>query len=490
MKTYCNVIRVIAVAILIAISSVSASAEDDGSVKYGKGFRRDEGGWIYLHIEGAARKRGEQMGYLLASEINEYITVLKAKLAKLAEDSGPTWDDYRKATQIFITPKLARENEFFNEIKGVHDGLVKAGQTGYDLTDIIALNATLDLDAYFNDRSRDKAVKGIFRNPPDRTRCSAFVATGSATKTGGIVMAHNTWDEYLLCQYDNIIMDITPLKGARVLMQLGGPGFIHSGTDFAVTSHGLMITETSIAGTRGYDPNGVPAFIRMRKAAQYSKSIDDFYHIMRTGNNGGNPCSWLLGDINTGEIAKIELSARNAAFYRSKDGYYDGENFVDDSKMIRDDCSLSKWDVADGKYYPYEFNCANSSSFRRMRWLTMLDAAKGLIDEEKAKEFLSDQIDPITNIFTPGPKTIMSRCEVLPAGDKDLAPYGADDGIVTTSELAKEMSLVARFNHTDGSTFTWDDAFFDKAPSYKWQQQYLRNLKDNPWTLFSVAPKK
>jgi hypothetical protein len=208
---------------------------------------------------------------------------------------------------------------------------------------------------------------------------------------------------------------------------------------------------------------------------------------MRTGNNGGYACSWLVGDSKTNEIAKIELTCNNVAFYRSMDGYYDGENFVDDSKMIREDCLTSRWDVANGGYWPFTFNCANSSSFRRMRWLALLDANKGAVDIDKAKEFLSDQIDPLTGEYAPGPKTIMSRWEIY--AWPDAAPEGALDGMVATSELMATMSFWARFGHTDGTTFTWTE-FFETEPyktNFGWQKPYLRDLEDNPWSLFTIS---
>ena len=471
-------------AFTIGLVSISASGQDDGTVTYGKGFRKEEGGWIYLHIEGSAKKRGEQMGYLMAKNIEGYITVFKVKLAN---ETTQTWDDYRKAAEDYIVAKV--DKEYLDEMKGIVKGMEKAGTSGYDLTDIITLNAGLDLGTYFSQASSGQANNRLLRSIPkgERMRCSAFIATGSATKTGGVVIAHNTWDYYLMCQYDNIILDIKPTKGARMLMQGGSPGLIQSGTDFAITSYGLMITETCISEAKGYDVNGIPEFVRVRKATQYAKTIDDFYRILRTGNNGGYPCTWLVGDNNTNEIAKIELACKNVAFYRSMDGYYDGQNFVDDSKMIREECSKSLWDVSNGGLWPFNFNCTNNSSFRRMRWFALLDGNKGLVDVDKAKEFLADQTDPLTGVSTPGPNNIMARYEVC---QPKAVPLGADDGIVTTSELAKNMFLWARFNHPDGSIFTWDDAFFNANPEYKWQQPYLRNLENNPWTLFFIAPKK
>ena len=68
-----------------------------------------------------------------------------------------------------------------------------------------------------------------------------------------------------------------------------------------------MITETTISQFHGFDPNGVPEFVRARKAMQYSNSIDDFARIMKDGNNGGYANDWLIADRNTGEIASLEL---------------------------------------------------------------------------------------------------------------------------------------------------------------------------------------
>jgi len=53
----------------------------------------------------------------------------------------------------------------------------------------------------------------------------------------------------------------------------GFPGFIHSGDDFGINSAGIAITETTISGFSGYDPAGIPEFVRARKGMQYSNSL-------------------------------------------------------------------------------------------------------------------------------------------------------------------------------------------------------------------------
>src|SRR5205085_7964476 len=85
------------------------------------------------------------------------------------------------------------------------------------------------------------------------------------------------------------------------------PGLTHSGDDFGVTSTGIIITETTISNFNGFDPNGIPEFVRARKAMQYSASIDDYARIMKEGNNGGYANNWLVADRKTNEIASLEL---------------------------------------------------------------------------------------------------------------------------------------------------------------------------------------
>jgi len=74
----------------------------------------------------------------------------------------------------------------------------------------------------------------------------------------------------------------------------GFPGLIHSADDFGINAAGMMITETTITGFSGWDPNGIAEFVRARKAMQYSNSIDDFVRIMREGTTAATPTtgSW------------------------------------------------------------------------------------------------------------------------------------------------------------------------------------------------------
>jgi hypothetical protein len=46
-----------------------------------------------------------------------------------------------------------------------------------------------------------------------RSHCSAFIATGSATRDGRIVIGHESFTEFWNGQYFNVIVDLTPDEG-------------------------------------------------------------------------------------------------------------------------------------------------------------------------------------------------------------------------------------------------------------------------------------
>ena len=127
------------------------------------------------------------------------------------------------------------------------------------------MNAALEWSYYVKeyDKAHGIQVRASVATPE---HCSAFVATGSYTKDGKVVIAHNNWTNYLDGERWTIVFDIVPTKGKRMLMD-GLPGVIHSADDFVMNSAGIVITETTIGHFSGYDAAGIPEFVRARKAA-------------------------------------------------------------------------------------------------------------------------------------------------------------------------------------------------------------------------------
>ena len=77
-------------------------------------------------------------------------------------------------------------------------------------------------------------------------------------------MGHNAWTNYVVGPRWNIVFDIKPANGSRIIMD-GLPGVIASDDDFGVNSAGIMVTETTITQFEGWDPAGKPEFVRARK---------------------------------------------------------------------------------------------------------------------------------------------------------------------------------------------------------------------------------
>jgi len=464
-------------------AGLSQMASSDAAVHLKGAFREEQDGWTFVHIHGEPGDRGFQYGYLMAPEIDGFIQFMKVYLQK---NTGKDWSFFRdEANQLF---KSKLEPEYRREIDGIAKGLQKHGMSE-DAVDVLTTNAFFELLGALEESERRQGVTPSSFSRLRHMRCSAFVATGEWTKDGKIVMAHNSWDDYVLGENWHLVLDVKPSEGQRILLQTA-PGLIHSGTDFAINSSGICITETTIGNFVGFDPNGLPEFQRARRAAQYSKNLDDFVKIMSEGNNGGYANTWLIADTKTNEIGKLELGLLNVTFSRSKTGYYDGENYVDDSKMVREECGPTLWGTLTN--WPDDLDGANCVTARRLRWHALMAEHKGEIDAGLAQEFLGDQYEQRLGRINPGGMVLMARMELTDVpeipGASAPRPFGANDGKVVTAELAKNMSFWARIGHPDGSAYAFGP-FLAEHPDFAWQAPYLKDLVDQPWSLFESKDK-
>jgi len=271
---------------------------------------------------------------------------------------------------------------------------------------------------------------------------------------------------------------VNPETGHRFITQ-AFPGWIFGGTDFWITSAGLIITETTMSGFEGFDPQGIPEFHRIRKAAQYAQSIDGFIDIMMTGNNGGYANDWLVGDIKTGEIARLELALKHPRVWRTFDGYYTGSNVAQDAR-VRDE-------EARGMDY---HDPGTSPNARWARWQSLMREHYGQIDRESARHMLADHYDSYVEAYNPGSRTLCGHVEYDPNGlpEWGWGPYypgGAIDAKVTDSEWASQMMFWAKFGHSCDIPFL-AEPFLRAHPEYGWQAPHLKDLPSFPWTVFKA----
>ena len=153
----------------------------------------------------------------------------------------------------------------------------------------------LESPVYF-DRKRDVSIV---------ERCSAFAANGKATRDGRMIIGHITMWPLTLAEQTNVMLDIQPTSGHRLLMQ-SYPGGIESGTDWYQNDAGMVLTETTIRQSP-FNIEGTPVAYRARKAIQYGDSVEKVVEYLSTKNNGLYTNEWLIGDAKNNEIAMFEL---------------------------------------------------------------------------------------------------------------------------------------------------------------------------------------
>jgi hypothetical protein len=436
-----------AVSLLLLSASAFAAPRDP---RLGHSHRFERAGWTYVHLQ--------------------------------------DWGFYRDASRTILWPHI--DPEYQAELKGIAAGLAARG-VKLDLWDVIAINAEMELGEYYvpwldkqtdkqtgNQQHKDHASRPVPKAPGD---CSAFIATGSYTKGGKIVIAHNNWSSYADGERWVIVFDIQPAQGHRILMD-GMPGMITSNDDFGINDAGIMVTETTISQFEGWDSNGKPEFVRSRKALQYANSIDDYLATMMEQDNGGYANDWLIGDRKTGEIAYLELGLKHTPVWRKKDGYFVSSNFPRDPGLIKDETS--------------GFNSNDMSSSpnaRHARWEQQMAANRGKIDVPMAEQFLADHEDSFLHRQQADQRSLCGHVDAAKDGIPiwDWGPYypgGAVTGKATDSDMAAKMSFTARAGHPCGEDF-YAAPFLKAHPEYSWQSPILKDMKAGPWTTFSSDEK-
>jgi hypothetical protein len=465
--------RRVAVILLVGLSLVGVRALAIGGAadeRIKGAFRRAPvNGWTYVHLEGNPSEIGFQNGYLLATEIQDLQRVFALELK---HDSKKDWAFFRAASRDVLWPHI--EQEYRDELRGIAAGLA-AKDVALDLWDVVAINADLEWSYYVNvyDKTHPSPAS---THVTAGDHCSAFVATGSYTKDHRIVIAHNNWSSYMDGARWAMAFDVVPAHGRHFIMD-GLPGVIHSADDFGLNDAGIVITETTITGFSGYDVNGIPEFVRARKAMQYSTSIDDVARIFKEGNNGGYANDWLIADVNRNEIASLELGLKHVTLERKTDGYFVGSNFPINPELAAQE---TDYDLK---------NMSLSANARHKRWEQLMAQHKGQIDLAMAQAFLGDHVDSFTGKTEPSERTLCGHIDRSARGSGTWMPAygiaGAVQNKATDATLASRLSFTAAMGHACGVDFIAAD-HLKAHPEFAWQEPVLRDLKSQPWTTIAA----
>ena len=120
---------------------------------------------------------------ILAGEIKDGFDVQQLELT---HDGKKDWNFYRTAAKQILWPHI--ETQYREELQGIADGVRSRGLK-LDVWDIVALNAAEEWSYYVKQYDKAHGITDKKSAAPDH--CSAFVATGSYTKDGKPVIAHN-----------------------------------------------------------------------------------------------------------------------------------------------------------------------------------------------------------------------------------------------------------------------------------------------------------
>jgi hypothetical protein len=429
---------------------------------FGPAYRYPTGGWIYLHIEGKAYERGYQHGHLMAKEVVQYLERCAADLDSRGKNQS--WNLSRTtANALFLR---GFDQEILEEMKGIAEGASDAGAKWdgrrIDLIDIVVANTTVELGelrsalpvtptgleglhlespAYF-DRKRDVSIV---------ERCSAFAATGKATRDGRMVIAHITMWPLTLAEQTNVMLDIKPETGHRLLMQ-SYPGGIESGTDWYQNDAGVVLTETTIRQSP-FNIEGTPVAFRARKAIQYGDNIDKVVEYLGVKNNGLYTNEWLIGDAKNNEIAMYELGTYQTRLYRSSkndwfggtEGFYWGDNNAKDLAVRLELQPDPKGAPVHVPYVPAD---------RDLKWQELYREYNGKIDEQFA--FLAFRTAP-------------------------LVSSSSMDAKVATSDMASRMMVWGVFGKSNQREW---------VPAQREKQQYAKNdgLYSSGYRMIAAEP--
>lgn len=395
----------------VRVDEIDPSSEwppSDAVQTFGPAYRYPAAGWIYLHIEGEPYDRGYQHGHLMAKEIPEYLARCAAILG-----SRDHWNDYRTTANALFLRGFNRE--ILEEMRGIADGASDVGARWLgrriDLLDIVVANTTIEMSELASAVSTTPTgleELNLFPPPyagnkphsaPDH--CSAFAATGPATRDGKMVIGHVTWWPLTLAEQTNVLLDIKPTHGHRMLIQ-SYPGGIESGTDWYQNDAGMVLVETTISQTP-FNPRGTPVAFRARMAIQYSDSIDDVVRYLSTQNNGLYTNEWIMGDAKTNQIAIYDLGTEHTRLWRSSKnqwfgdtpGFYWGDNNAKDLTVRLEGYPDPK---SDPDYIPYV------AGPRDMAWQELYRKYRGKIDEQFG--FLAFRSAPLVAASTMDAKVV------------------------------------------------------------------------------------
>src|SRR4051794_32747215 len=90
-------------ALLCLVLAGASDGKEQSDSRLNGAFRKNESGWIYVHLQGTPTAVGFQHGFLLASEIEDSKTAIELSTAHGVKHS---WAEMRQVSEKLFAPKL------------------------------------------------------------------------------------------------------------------------------------------------------------------------------------------------------------------------------------------------------------------------------------------------------------------------------------------------------------------------------------------------
>ena len=402
-------------------------------------YRFERDGWIYVHLEGPPERSGFQHGYLLAAEIADFLRVIKPYLEK---STHRDWGFYRQAAEKMLWPRI--DQEYRREIDGIVAGIEVQGGRGRPLGPRRPQRqpgAALLLRPLARSEGRED---------PDHSapgNCSAFIATGSHTRDGRIVMGHNAWTNYVVGTRWNIVFDIKPEAGSRFIMD-GLPGVIVSDDDFGVNSAGHDDHRDDHHPVRGLGPRRQTR-VRPCPQGHAVQPVDRRLRPDHARRQQRRLCQRLADRRQQDRRDRALRAGPQEPFGPPHQGRLLLRRQLPRSPKLRKE--ETRFDAE---------KRSSSPNARKLRWEQLMAEHKGKIDLELGKRFENDDFDVITGKNGANERTLCGRVETSPRGvpEWDWGPFypgGTVQSKVIDGNLADQMAFWGQVGH-HGSDFVAD----------------------------------
>jgi hypothetical protein len=457
-----------------------------------------------VHVEGSPYQRGWQHGRQLAGEIRAAISAIDQLLWM---DTATRFDWWAANARAMWHDMLATDNSgrlkdksgsgLLDELRGIADGANASRaetERWISVDDLLGWNGYPEMICQWFPAVQNglkpsvplppeipaagqalRAMRLPLFRPFDR-HCSAFVATGDWTADHGVVAAHTTWQRFANGDSYNVVLSLKPLEGEGqpILMQTA-PGYVASSMDFGQNAAGVVAVSTSING-RDFKPDGLPYFLRARRAGQRATTVDEWVDLFREGNNGGYANLWLLAETQQSRVAAYELTLQHEELQPPvSSGAFFGCNIPISTVIRAQETGGSGYDDI------------RSNGARRVRFMQLLAEHKGRIDADVAKTIISDHHDPYTKTETPSGRTICGHFDVddgrVGGGQSPYYPWGSLDGKVTAAATLKHNAFEARWGRACGTPFE-AGSFFESNPQYRSMRRLTHDRPTRAWTAF------